>query len=230
MRTARSAVASAAQKAAARRRRRARPACTTTAPASTPRCSRARTPPAGRRTATSAQDHPVQQALPRRGRASGPACRRPTIGSAVDGCGVVVFALPLEPMARAYARLADAARRSAEIPVAHRARDADAPVPRRRHRPLRLGADRGDRGARASPRSAPRACTRVAHARRGHRRRGQGRGWRAARAVPGRRSGAAAARRAAGDAAAATRRVPARDRCATRAARSSARYARSPRR
>jgi L-asparaginase II len=32
----------------------------------------------------------------------------------VDGCGCVEFALPLEPMARAYARLADAARRSNE--------------------------------------------------------------------------------------------------------------------
>jgi L-asparaginase II len=35
-----------------------------------------------------------------------------SIIQAVDGCGCVVFALPLEPMARAYARLADAARRS----------------------------------------------------------------------------------------------------------------------
>jgi L-asparaginase II len=35
---------------------------------------------------------------------------------AVDGCGVVVFALPLDAMARAYARFADAARRSHEIP------------------------------------------------------------------------------------------------------------------
>ncbi|MEO8624440.1 MAG: asparaginase [bacterium] len=39
-----------------------------------------------------------------------------SIGRAIDGCGVVVFALPLEPMARAYARLADSARRSHEIP------------------------------------------------------------------------------------------------------------------
>ena len=35
---------------------------------------------------------------------------------AVDGCGVTVFVLGLEPMALAYARLADAARRSQEIP------------------------------------------------------------------------------------------------------------------
>ncbi|CAN5346257.1 asparaginase [soil metagenome] len=39
-----------------------------------------------------------------------------TIGCAVDGCGVVVFALPLRAMALAYARLADGARRSHEIP------------------------------------------------------------------------------------------------------------------
>ena len=38
------------------------------------------------------------------------------IVQAVDGCGCVVFGLPLEPMARAYARLADSARRSAETP------------------------------------------------------------------------------------------------------------------
>src|SRR3712207_7024332 len=38
------------------------------------------------------------------------------IGLAVDGCGVPVFVLPLEAMALAYARLADSARRSAEIP------------------------------------------------------------------------------------------------------------------
>jgi L-asparaginase II len=35
---------------------------------------------------------------------------------AVDGCGCVVFGLPLEPMARAYAKLADAARRSSATP------------------------------------------------------------------------------------------------------------------
>jgi L-asparaginase II len=38
------------------------------------------------------------------------------ITMAVDGCGCVEFSLPLEPMARAYARLADACRRSAETP------------------------------------------------------------------------------------------------------------------
>ena len=39
-----------------------------------------------------------------------------SIGRAIDGCGVVVFALPLAGMARAYARLADHARRSYEVP------------------------------------------------------------------------------------------------------------------
>jgi L-asparaginase II len=38
------------------------------------------------------------------------------IGLAVDGCGVPVFVFGLEAMALAYARLADAARRSNEIP------------------------------------------------------------------------------------------------------------------
>jgi L-asparaginase II len=38
------------------------------------------------------------------------------IGQAVDGCGVVAFALPLENMARAWSRLARAAREGAEVP------------------------------------------------------------------------------------------------------------------
>jgi L-asparaginase II len=38
------------------------------------------------------------------------------IGIAVDGCGVVEFAMPLEQMARAYSRLARAATDSAGIP------------------------------------------------------------------------------------------------------------------
>ena len=38
------------------------------------------------------------------------------IGQAVDGCGVVVFALPLDAMARSYARLAAAAARGDEVP------------------------------------------------------------------------------------------------------------------
>jgi L-asparaginase II len=43
------------------------------------------------------------------------------IAQAVDGCGVVEFALPLASMALAYARFADSARRSHEIPsrIAH---------------------------------------------------------------------------------------------------------------
>jgi L-asparaginase II len=60
-------------------------------------------------------EHPVQRScLDEVSRWSGvPA---PEIGLAVDGCGVAVFVLGLEPMARAYARLADGARRSQEIP------------------------------------------------------------------------------------------------------------------
>jgi L-asparaginase II len=38
------------------------------------------------------------------------------IGQAIDGCGVVAFALPLENMARAWSRLARAARDREEIP------------------------------------------------------------------------------------------------------------------
>jgi L-asparaginase II len=37
------------------------------------------------------------------------------IGRAVDGCGAVVFSLPLESMARAYARLGSAARDGSEV-------------------------------------------------------------------------------------------------------------------
>ena len=40
-----------------------------------------------------------------------------SIGRAVDGCGVVVFSLPLDSMARAYARLTRAAREGEEIPA-----------------------------------------------------------------------------------------------------------------
>ncbi|HEX4683319.1 MAG TPA: asparaginase [Gemmatimonadaceae bacterium] len=39
------------------------------------------------------------------------------IGQAVDGCGVVAFALPLEAMARAWSRLARAVRTEDEIPT-----------------------------------------------------------------------------------------------------------------
>jgi L-asparaginase II len=60
-------------------------------------------------------DHPVQQAcLAEAARWAGVAPS--SVGLAVDGCGVTVFVLGLDAMALAYARLADAARRSAEIP------------------------------------------------------------------------------------------------------------------
>lgn len=59
------------------------------------------------------EDHPVQRArLDEVAKWSGIDASR--IVQAIDGCGCVVYGLPLEPMARAYARLADAARRSAE--------------------------------------------------------------------------------------------------------------------
>jgi L-asparaginase II len=54
-------------------------------------------------------DHPVQRAcLASVSEWSGVA--EADIGEAVDGCGVVVFALPLDAMARAYARLARSTR------------------------------------------------------------------------------------------------------------------------
>jgi L-asparaginase II len=60
-------------------------------------------------------DHPVQQAcLAEVAKWGGVPSEN--IGVAVDGCGVTVFVLPLVSMALAYARLADAARRSAEVP------------------------------------------------------------------------------------------------------------------
>jgi L-asparaginase II len=61
------------------------------------------------------REHPVQRDILREvSRWAG--VSEPAIGQAVDGCGVVEFALPLEAMARAYARLADDARRSLELP------------------------------------------------------------------------------------------------------------------
>ena len=61
------------------------------------------------------ESHPVQRAaletVSRWAGVSGSA-----IGRAVDGCGVPVFSMPLESMARAYARLATASRRGEEIP------------------------------------------------------------------------------------------------------------------
>jgi L-asparaginase II len=62
------------------------------------------------------QDHPVQRdCLNEVAKWTGlPASE---IVQAVDGCGCVEFALPLEAMARAYARLADAARHSASTPA-----------------------------------------------------------------------------------------------------------------
>ena len=61
------------------------------------------------------QDHPVQRGcLDEVARWSGVDASR--IPQAIDGCGCVVFALPLVPMAIAFARLADAARRSEGIP------------------------------------------------------------------------------------------------------------------
>jgi L-asparaginase II len=62
------------------------------------------------------QDHPVQRdCLEEVAKWTGVPSSH--VVQAVDGCGCVEFAVPLEAMARAYARLADAARRSAETPA-----------------------------------------------------------------------------------------------------------------
>lgn len=59
--------------------------------------------------------HPVQRAaLEKVSQWSGIPERE--VGRAVDGCGVTVFSLPLEAMARAYARFATAAQRGDEAP------------------------------------------------------------------------------------------------------------------
>lgn len=59
-------------------------------------------------------DHPVQQAI--LNHVALWADMRPSqVELAVDGCGVVVFGLPLDRMARAYARLGCAARRGEDV-------------------------------------------------------------------------------------------------------------------
>ena len=61
-------------------------------------------------------NHPVQEAcLAEVARWTGLDASR--IIQAIDGCGCVVFGLPLQPMARAFARLAEAATRGDEIPT-----------------------------------------------------------------------------------------------------------------
>ena len=56
-------------------------------------------------------EHPLQQLL-RRTVAECCALAPEALGTAVDGCSLVVFALPLSAMARGYARLVDATRRT----------------------------------------------------------------------------------------------------------------------
>lgn len=60
--------------------------------------------------------HPVQQhALDRVSLWSGVPVQK--IVQAIDGCGVIAFGLPLQAMARAFARLGAAARRGDEVPA-----------------------------------------------------------------------------------------------------------------
>jgi L-asparaginase II len=61
------------------------------------------------------QEHPVQRcSLQAVARWSG--LKEEQVGQAIDGCGVVAFALPVENMARAWSRLARAARDGDQIP------------------------------------------------------------------------------------------------------------------
>ncbi|HVX40164.1 MAG TPA: asparaginase [Gemmatimonadaceae bacterium] len=61
------------------------------------------------------REHPVQRCC-LQSVAQWAGMEEPSIGQAVDGCGVVAFALPLENMARAWARLARAYRDENGIP------------------------------------------------------------------------------------------------------------------
>ncbi len=61
------------------------------------------------------RDHPVQRCC-LQAVAAWSGLKEDDIGQAVDGCGVVAFALPLESMARAWSRLARAVRAEEEIP------------------------------------------------------------------------------------------------------------------
>ena len=93
------------------------------------------------------QDHPVQRdCLAEVAKWTGVAAS--DIVQAVDGCGV----RGVRAAARRHgSRVRAPGRRGAPLrrhPVAYRARDADAPLSRRRHRPLRFRAHRGDRRTR----------------------------------------------------------------------------------
>ena len=61
------------------------------------------------------RDHPVQRCS-LKSVAHWAGLEQSEVGQAIDGCGVVAFALPLESMARAWSRLARAVRDEDEIP------------------------------------------------------------------------------------------------------------------
>ncbi len=129
------------------------------------------------------------------------------IGQAVDGCGVVAFALPLENMARAWSRLGSRSRDAAT-------RSRRASCTRCATRPFLVGGtDRFDSvlieetDGRVVAKIGAEGVHCVGGPRAGHRYRGEGRRRRAARAVPGRASRAPALRRPAGTASAAARGI-----------------------
>jgi L-asparaginase II len=61
-------------------------------------------------------DHPVQQRMQQE-LAGWTEMNEDDLGVAVDGCGVITFAMPIERLARAFARFAAAARRGDTVPA-----------------------------------------------------------------------------------------------------------------
>ncbi len=68
-------------------------------------------------------DHPVQRAV-RSEVATWTGVAEPKVGAAIDGCGVPTWALPLDGMARAYARIAAAATGTPDGPVPEQSKAA----------------------------------------------------------------------------------------------------------
>jgi L-asparaginase II len=72
----------------------------------------------------------------------------PKIIRAIDGCGVVVFGLPLEAMARAYARFASPHPDGDEVPSRITRAITSRPFRVRRLRSIRLARHRGNERSR----------------------------------------------------------------------------------
>ena len=143
----------------ARVRRRGRAAqrrSGTTARESTPGSWLSAAPAGGTRAATGLPDHPVQQAMLAEVAAAAD-LREGEIPTAIDGCGVVNFALPLERMAYAFSRFTELDGGRARRRRDARPPGADSRPGRAGHRadgiPARL--DREGRRRRAAVRRRP---------------------------------------------------------------------------